>query len=112
MARPGSGARVARARFATLDAISAGRAEVILGRGSFVESFPLFGYDLDQYELLFEEKLDLFVRLLEERPVTWSGRTRPALDGLRAYPPTESGSPSPFGPSPSEPFSQDRPASP
>ena len=51
-------------RFATLDAVSNGRAEVILGRGSFTESFPLFGYDLDQYEVLFEEKLDLFAELL------------------------------------------------
>jgi alkanesulfonate monooxygenase SsuD/methylene tetrahydromethanopterin reductase-like flavin-dependent oxidoreductase (luciferase family) len=60
-------------RFATLDAVSNGRAEVILGRGSFIESFPLFGYQLDQYEELFEEKLDLFSVLLAEQPVTWSG---------------------------------------
>ena len=53
--------------------LSNGRAEVILGRGSFTESFPLFGFDLDQYELLFEEKLDLFAELLTEEPVTWSG---------------------------------------
>ncbi len=78
-------------RFSTLDAISNGRAEVILGRGSFIESFPLFGYELDQYEVLFEEKLDLFVRLLAERPVTWSGTTRAPLDEQRVYPPTESG---------------------
>src|SRR6201999_2931981 len=58
-------------RFATLDAVSGGRAEIILGRGSFTESFPLFGYDLRDYDVLFEEKLDLFVRLLDERPVTW-----------------------------------------
>src|SRR3954467_6499853 len=63
-------------RFATLDGISGGRAEVILGRGSFTESFPLFGYPLDQYEELFEEKLDLFAQLLHEEPVTWSGSTR------------------------------------
>ena len=59
-------------RFATLDAASNGRAEVILGRGSFTESFPLFGYDLGDYETLFEEKLDLFVQLLREQPVKWT----------------------------------------
>ncbi|MGD9890731.1 MAG: LLM class flavin-dependent oxidoreductase [Dehalococcoidia bacterium] len=78
-------------RFATLDAISNGRAEVMLGRGSFTESFPLFGYAMEQYELLFEEKLDLFVELLKEEPVTWSGQTRAALSDQRIYPPTESG---------------------
>src|SRR5580658_7012608 len=61
-------------RFSTLDAVSNGRAEVILGRGSFTESFPLFGFDLSQYEALFEEKLDLFVALLRNEKVTWSGR--------------------------------------
>jgi len=79
-------------RFATLDAASNGRAEVILGRGSFTESFPLFGFDLSQYEELFEEKLDLFTRLLAEGEVTWSGRTRAPLTRQRAYPATESGS--------------------
>jgi probable LLM family oxidoreductase len=79
-------------RFATLDAVSRGRAEVILGRGSFIESFPLFGYDMAHYEELFEEKLDLFVNLLNERPVTWSGRTRAPLTEQRVYPATESGS--------------------
>lgn len=79
-------------RFATLDALSNGRAEVILGRGSFVESFPLFGYELDQYEQLFEEKLDLFAELRTERPVTWSGETRAALRHQRVHPRTESGS--------------------
>ena len=79
-------------RFATLDAISSGRAELTIGRGSFVESFPLFGYSLDDYEVLFEEKLDLFARVREETPVTWSGTTRPPLDGQRVYPRTESGS--------------------
>ncbi len=78
-------------RFATLDAISNGRAEVILGRGSFTESFPLFGYPLAQYEQLFEEKLGLFVRLLAEQPVTWSGETRGALAGQTIHPRTESG---------------------
>src|SRR3954466_12273656 len=79
-------------RFSTLDAVSGGRAEVILGRGSFTESFPLFGFPLDQYEQLFEEKLDLFVELLKQRPVTWSGQTRAALTDQMVYPPTESGS--------------------
>jgi len=79
-------------RFATLDAVSRGRAEVILGRGSFTESFPLFGYDLAHYEELFDDKLDLFVNLLAERPVTWSGRTRAPLIHQRVYPATESGS--------------------
>ena len=67
-------------RFATLDAASNGRAEVILGRGSFTESFPLFGYDLSQYEELFEEKLDLFAALLRQEPVTWQRRHAPAAD--------------------------------
>src|SRR4026208_400158 len=62
-------------RFASVAALSHSRAEVILGRGSFTESFPLFGYDLRDYDTLFEEKLDLFVRVLEREPVTWSGRT-------------------------------------
>src|SRR5215210_3052541 len=79
-------------RFATLDAASGGRAEVILGRGSFTESFPLFGYPLDQYELLFEEKLELFAALRAERAVTWSGSTRAPLQNQRVFPPTESGS--------------------
>ncbi|BAL87542.1 putative luciferase-like monooxygenase [Actinoplanes missouriensis 431] len=78
-------------RFATVDAISGGRAEVILGRGSFTESFPLFGYDMSQYEVLFEEKLDLFVKLLDEQPVTWNGQTRPALVDADVFPKTESG---------------------
>lgn len=82
-------------RFSTLDAISNGRAEIILGRGSFTESFPLFGYKLDQYELLFEEKLELFAELLESNrtgePVSWSGNTRGPLEQVRVYPPTESG---------------------
>jgi probable LLM family oxidoreductase len=79
-------------RFSTLDAVSGGRAEVILGRGSFVESFPLFGYALEDYEVLFEDKLDLFAAVRQEGPVTWSGRTRAPLDGLSVYPPTASGS--------------------
>ncbi|WP_448257426.1 LLM class flavin-dependent oxidoreductase [Microbacterium aurum] len=78
-------------RFATLDAISRGRAEVILGRGSFIESFPLFGYDLRDYDVLFEEKLDLFSQLLREQPVTWQGTTRASLDAADVYPKTEHG---------------------
>lgn len=79
-------------RFATLDAVSGGRAEVILGRGSFTESFPLFGYALGDYEVLFEEKLELFAALRSEGPVTWSGTTRAPLSGQRVFPPTASGS--------------------
>jgi probable LLM family oxidoreductase len=78
-------------RFATLDAVSGGRAEVVLGRGSFIESFPLFGYDLGDYERLFAEKLDLFASLLPEGPVTWSGSTRAPLEGQRVYPVTAAG---------------------
>jgi probable LLM family oxidoreductase len=73
-------------RFSTLDALSNGRAEVMLGRGSFIESFPLFGFDLADYELLFEEKLELFHRVRSQEPVHWEGRTRPALNGLSVYP--------------------------
>lgn len=78
-------------RFATLDALSNGRAQVILGRGSFTESFPLFGYDLRDYNELFEEKVELFHALLDEKPVTWSGNTRAALDKADVYPKTEKG---------------------
>ncbi|NLF05032.1 MAG: LLM class flavin-dependent oxidoreductase, partial [Actinomycetales bacterium] len=78
-------------RFATVDALSNGRAEVVLGRGSFTESFPLFGFDLADYEVLFEEKLELFHALLDETPVTWEGTTRPALTNADVYPKTESG---------------------
>jgi probable LLM family oxidoreductase len=78
-------------RFSTLDAISNGRAEVILGRGSFIESFPLFGFDLNKYEELFDEKLDLFAAVLTQQPVTWQGTTRPPLKNQNVYPKTESG---------------------
>jgi probable LLM family oxidoreductase len=78
-------------RFATVDAASGGRAEVILGRGSFTESFPLFGFDLRQYEELFEEKLDLFVTLLKQEPVTWQGKLRPPLHDQSVFPPIEHG---------------------
>jgi probable LLM family oxidoreductase len=78
-------------RFATVDALSHGRAEVILGRGSFTESFPLFGYDLKDYDVLFEEKINLFHHLLSEQPVTWEGTTRAPLDQADVFPKTESG---------------------
>jgi probable LLM family oxidoreductase len=78
-------------RFATLDALSNGRAEITAGRGSFTESFPLFGFALSDYEQLFEERLDLLVELLKEKPVTWSGETRAALNNQEVYPKTESG---------------------
>ncbi len=78
-------------RFATLDAVSNGRAEVIIGRGSFTESFPLFGFALEQYELLFTERLALFAELLKEGPVTWQGKTRAGLDAQHVYPPTANG---------------------
>jgi len=78
-------------RFSTLNAISNGRAEVIMGRGSFTESYPLFGFDLAQYEELFEEKLELFAELLKGTPVTWSGHLRSPLKDQKIYPPIESG---------------------
>ncbi|MCW3064611.1 MAG: luciferase [Solirubrobacterales bacterium] len=78
-------------RYSTLDAVSGGRAEVILGRGSSIDSFPLFGYDLADYEDLFEEKVDLFAELLKGGPVTWQGKTRPPLRNQDVVPHTESG---------------------
>ena len=78
-------------RFATIDALSNGRAEITAGRGSFTESFPLFGYDLSAYHILFEEKLELLVELLNEGAVTWQGRTRAALENQEVYPKTEGG---------------------
>lgn len=78
-------------RFSTLNAASSGRAEITVGRGSFTESFPLFGYDLSKYEELFEEKLDLFVALLRNEAVTWQGRLRPPLANQRVFPPVENG---------------------
>ena len=77
--------------FATLDAVSNGRAQLIVGRGSLTESFPLFGFDLADYEELFEEKLDLLVRLLREQPVTWSGKFRSALTDQFVSPPIPEG---------------------
>ncbi len=73
-------------RYSTLNAASSGRAEVILGRGSFTESFPLFGFELSQYNQLFEEKLDLFAALLREQAVTWQGRTRAPLVNQEVFP--------------------------
>lgn len=72
--------------FATLDLLSDGRAEIMVGRGSFIESFPLFGYDLDDYDELFEEKLELLLQIRAETQVTWSGRHRPPLRGQGVYP--------------------------
>jgi probable LLM family oxidoreductase len=77
--------------FATLDAVSNGRAQLILGRGSLTESFPLFGFDLADYEELFEEKLDLFTRLLRDQPVTWSGTFRSPLTNQYVSPPLPAG---------------------
>ena len=73
-------------QFSTLDLLSGGRAEIMAGRGSFIESFPLFGYDLADYDALFAEKLDLLLRLRAAEHVTWSGRHRAPLDGLGVYP--------------------------
>jgi probable LLM family oxidoreductase len=78
-------------RFSTLDAVSNGRAEIMLGRGSFIESFPLFGFDFKQYEDLFNEKLDLLAAALAQQPVTWQGAMRPPLQNQSVYPKTESG---------------------
>jgi len=78
-------------RFATLDAVSNGRAEITLGRGSFVESFPLFGFALADYETLFTEKLDLFAAVQTEKPFSWEGTFRPPLENADVFPKTESG---------------------
>lgn len=72
--------------FATLDLLSAGRAEIMAGRGSFIESFPLFGYDLKDYDTLFSEKLELLLKLRETERVTWQGKHRTAIDHLGVYP--------------------------
>jgi probable LLM family oxidoreductase len=78
-------------KFATLDAVSDGRAEIILGRGSFTESFPLFGFDMQDYEALFEEKIGLLHELLKEEPVTWEGALRPPLREQSVFPKTAHG---------------------
>ena len=72
--------------FATIDQISNGRAEIVAGRGSFIESFPLFGYDLKDYNALFEEKLELLLKINQEEPVTWKGKFRPALQNQQVLP--------------------------
>lgn len=73
-------------RFATLDGISNGRAEIMAGRGSFIESFPLFGYDLNDYDALYDEKLDLLMNINDNEIVNWSGTMRPTINGLGVYP--------------------------
>ncbi len=73
-------------QYATLDAVSSGRAELLVGRGSFIESFPLFGYDLADYDELFAEKLDLLLAVRDQEVVTWSGRFRPPIEGQGIYP--------------------------
>jgi probable LLM family oxidoreductase len=73
-------------QFATLDLISGGRAEIMAGRGSFIESFPLFGYDLNDYDELFAEKLDLLLKIRAKPQITWKGRHRAALNGRGVYP--------------------------
>ncbi|WP_182353632.1 LLM class flavin-dependent oxidoreductase [Flaviflexus huanghaiensis] len=78
-------------RFATLDAVSRGRAEVVVGRGSFTESFPLFGYKLSDYTTLFEEKFEIFTETLKERPIRWSGQHRAPIEGAMLMPRTENG---------------------
>lgn len=78
-------------RFATIDALSKGRAEITAGRGSFIESFPLFGYELQDYGRLFEEKLEILVEALTERPVNWEGTIRAPLNNQEIYPKTERG---------------------
>src|ERR1700678_4431930 len=78
-------------RYSTLNAVSGGRAEVILGRGSSIDSFPLFGYDLNDYEVLFEEKTELFAELLQGGPVTWEGTTRAPLVKQDVVPHLEDG---------------------
>ena len=72
--------------FATLDLISGGRAEIFVGRGSFIESFPLYGYSLDNYEILFEEKLDLLLKINSGENISWSGTTRPPMENQTVYP--------------------------
>ena len=78
-------------RFSTVDALSNGRAEITVGRGSFIESFPLFGSRLEDYETLFNEKLDLLAKVLTQQPFSWSGSIRPPLQAGPIMPPTESG---------------------
>lgn len=78
-------------RFSTVDALSNGRAQVIIGRGSFTESFPLFGYDLTDYDELFEEKAAMFSEIIKEQPLNWQGKHTQTINNLQIYPRTESG---------------------
>lgn len=73
-------------QFATLDLLSGGRAEIMAGRGAFIESFPLFGYDLEEYDFLFTEKLDLLLKLNQHEIISWKGKHRPAIEQLGVYP--------------------------
>ncbi|MEE9473859.1 MAG: LLM class flavin-dependent oxidoreductase [Acidimicrobiia bacterium] len=73
-------------QYATLDLVSSGRAELLVGRGSFIESFPLFGYELNDYDDLFAEKLDLLLQIRDNEQITWSGRFRPPIQGQGIYP--------------------------
>ncbi len=72
--------------FATLDLLSKGRTEMIVGRGSFIEAFPLFGFKLEDYDSLFAEKIDLLLKIRDNEHVYWSGQFRPALNGQGVYP--------------------------
>ena len=72
--------------FATVDQLSDGRAEIMVGRGSFIESFPLFGYDLEDYDELFSEKLDMLIQLNKKETISWKGKLRPPVNGLGVYP--------------------------
>lgn len=76
-------------RFATIDALSGGRAQVMLGRGSFIESFPLFGYDLQNYNELFEEKFEMFMEIIKQEPMNWEGQFTQSLDNIQIYPKIE-----------------------
>ena len=73
-------------QFSTIDLLTKGRAEIMVGRGSFIESFPLFGYDLQNYEELFSEKLELLMKLREEEKITWEGKYRPSINNRGVYP--------------------------
>ena len=84
-------------QFAELDLISGGRAEIMAGRGSFIESFPLFGYDLDDYDELYAEKLDLLLKIRDSETVTWSGRLRAAAERRRGVPAARPGAAADLG---------------
>lgn len=84
-------------RFSTVDALSNGRAEAVIGRGSFTEPFPLFGFDLSQYETLFSEKLAIFAEALKEKPIHWQGTHRTPINGAQLMPRTENGLPAWIG---------------